>query len=343
MTDSKTHDVHKKEVSTNWDSIQFNIPRTIEDFNNPDTSKHDFAAFQDKSAFQRVIDTFSNRESDVYVATYPKCGTTWTIAIVNNLQKTVPEYGLSLGITCHSCPWVTEHAFLDTWEKSLEYFESEMKHPRVFKEHSPVGLLKGKKPRVIQCTRNPLDVFVSAWHHSIGKDFVYYYNGDFAHFIKSVAIKGLFEGGDWFDFHEEYLQAEKSGKIDILLLKYEEMKKDGGVQATNSIAKFLEISKDSFNVEEVVEKSSFKTLKKIADSEGFMRPDGSCTKIFNDENVGDVNHASRAHIRKGAVGDWVDYFDEDLIKVWREYARGKMESCPLVVDFYGEKALLGLD
>ena len=65
--------------------------------------------------------TFKNRESDVYVATYPKCGTTWTIAIVNNLQGTVPEYGLSLGITCHSCPWVTEHAFLDTWEKSLEY------------------------------------------------------------------------------------------------------------------------------------------------------------------------------------------------------------------------------
>ena len=79
-----------------------------------------------------------------------------------------------------------------------------MKHPRVFKEHSPVGLLKGEKPRIIQCTRNPLDAFVSAWHHSIGKDFVYYYNGNFAHFIKNVAIKGLFEGGDWFEFHEEY-------------------------------------------------------------------------------------------------------------------------------------------
>ena len=121
------------------------------------------------------------------------------------------------------------------------------------------------------------------------------------------------------------------------------MKEDKGVEAANSIAEFLGISKDSFDVDEIVEKSSFKTLKKIADSEGFMRPDGSCTKLFNDEIVGDVDHASRAHIRKGAVGDWVNYFDRDLIGVWREYARVKMETCPLVVEFYGEKALLGLD
>ena len=47
----------KKEVSNNWNSIQFNIPRTISDFDNSDTSKHNFVAFQDKSAFKKVIDT----------------------------------------------------------------------------------------------------------------------------------------------------------------------------------------------------------------------------------------------------------------------------------------------
>merc|ERR1712071_741766 len=118
-------------------------------------------------------------------------------------------------------------------------------------------------------------------------------------------------------------------------------KKDEGVEAVNSIAEFLGITKESFDVDEINEKSSFKSLKKIADAEGFMRPDGSCTKIFNDEIVGDVDHASRAHIRKGAVGDWVNYFDEDLIGVWREYARVKMENCPLVVEFYGERRCWG--
>ena len=66
MTDSKTHDVHKKEVSNNWNSIQFNIPRTISDFDNSDTSKHNFVAFQDKSAFKKVIDTGGFSENVVF-------------------------------------------------------------------------------------------------------------------------------------------------------------------------------------------------------------------------------------------------------------------------------------
>ena len=95
MSDSKTFvGTNKKEISKNWDSIHFDIPRQISDFNNPDTSKHNFVAFQNKSAFERVIQEFENRETDVFVSIYPKCGTTWTIAIVDNLQKNVPEKGL---------------------------------------------------------------------------------------------------------------------------------------------------------------------------------------------------------------------------------------------------------
>ena len=52
-------------------------------------------------------------------------------------------------------------------------------------------------------------------------------------------MKDEFENGCWFQYHDEFLQAMDNKTADILLLKYEEMKADEGVEAVHEIAKFI--------------------------------------------------------------------------------------------------------
>ena len=53
------------------------------------------APFVTKNGMENVLHHFSNRDSDIYIATYPKSGTTLTISIFEHLMNKVPEKGIS--------------------------------------------------------------------------------------------------------------------------------------------------------------------------------------------------------------------------------------------------------
>ena len=132
--------------------------------------------FITKSGIENVFNHFVPRDSDIYVTTYPKSGTTWTMSILEHLVKKVSEKGISLGFsTEHFCPWLDTAASTENWRLIFSKFEKATS-PRFFKSHASVGLIK-QPARIIQCLRHPLDTFVSAWHHVRGKEEVFDYNG----------------------------------------------------------------------------------------------------------------------------------------------------------------------
>jgi len=283
---------------------------------------------------------FLYKKTDIFVSTYPKCGTTWTIALVDNLRDTVPKYGVALGGSCHSCPWPEWHMKKDDRKASLDYFNTKMKSPRIFKSHSTVGILKraDHRLRVIQCTRNPLDCFVSAWHHSHGKPH-FQYNGSFDHFFRNIVLKDKFDSGCWFAFHNEYFQAAEAGEIDFLLLKYEDMMADDGKSAMHELAKFIGVV--DYDVEKIVEKSSFRSMKKKCTKEGVIHKNESTFDTFSSVSEGDVNQASTAHFRKGVVGDWVNYYSEEHLVLWKKFVCEKLEKFTLIEKYFDRDILLG--
>ena len=159
---------------------------------------------------EQTIQEFEVREDDVFVASFPKCGTTWTQEmvwnIVNDLDfekaKSVPQEErmpfieisalikdamsgkLSLSCTsCHSC-----HAMSgvpDSLDAANNMPHSE---PRVLKTHFCYDMLpkqvRDKKPKIIYVTRNPRDAVVSFCNHwkvlcgYTGKLIRRYYCGD---------------------------------------------------------------------------------------------------------------------------------------------------------------------
>ncbi|AFY56471.1 sulfotransferase family protein [Rivularia sp. PCC 7116] len=293
--------------------------------------------FITKSGMQNVFNHFVNRDSDIYVATYPKSGTTWTISIIEHLINKVPPKGISTGAsTAEACLWLDRAASVENWRSTFSQLEK-MKSPRFFKSHASVGLIK-QPARIIQCIRHPLDTFVSAWHHTRGKKHLFYYNGSWSHFFSEIVLQSKYEGGDWFDYHEEFLQASKAGKIDALFLRYEDMKKDNAISAIHKLAEFIGV--ESYDAEEISRATDFKSMKQKSITEGHIDTEGELSDVLVSREVGDKNNPSKAHIRKGMVGDWVNYLSDDELVMWRDYVNKKKDYCPHVVDFFSLDDLL---
>jgi aryl sulfotransferase len=106
-------------------------------------------------------DGFDARPGDVVVATYPKCGTTWTQRIVDLLifQDTAPRPLME------TAPWL-DARFFATVEQDLATLDAQT-HRRSIKSHLPFDALpvyEGVK--YIHVARDGRDAFIS-WHNHV--------------------------------------------------------------------------------------------------------------------------------------------------------------------------------
>ncbi|PRD19608.1 UNVERIFIED_CONTAM: Sulfotransferase 1C4 [Trichonephila clavipes] len=261
---------------------------------------------------------YQPKPDDVFIATYPKCGTTWAQHILMLLFR----YGRSPE---------SNMVFFNT----AVYLESQgakaaesMVRPGAIKTHFPFHLTpRSKEAKYIYITRNPKDCCVSYYHHMRempGHSF----KGSFDQFFE-LFLAGKVDFGDYFDNLMGWY--EHRNETNTLFLTYEEMKENTAA-AIMKIASFIDdekyaepMRKDPKILNNIVRYSSITCMKEAVNKgmeemlsmsvEDVLKSDLSedMKKFLCHVQEKEDSHkpTSVNFVRKGIIGDWKNYFSEE--------------------------------
>ncbi|KAF3816271.1 hypothetical protein GH733_014444 [Mirounga leonina] len=171
-------------------------------------------------------------------------------------------------------------------------------------------LKMNRKRRIIYIVRNPKDTAVSLFHY-------YRDNPNLPGIETWSAFFELFLRGDvvygsWFD-HVLSWEEHKNDK-NILIIFYEEMKKDLS-KSIKKIVTFLGINVSDSEINKIARKTSFSEMKNNAAKEN-CDPNHTICALTSNRNL---------VFRKGAVGDWINYFTSKQRRVFDELFTEKMK------------------
>ena len=238
------------------------------------------------AALKSALD-YQARPDDVFICTYPKCGTTWVQNIVYLM--------MNRGEPLPSHRSMTE-AIPHLEEVGREVVEM-LPEPRCIKTHLPFPMTPfSDNSRYVCVARNPFDCVVSFFHHTRGFEQHYdFADGLFEDYFECF-LAGEVDSGDYFEhllgWHEQHQRSN------VLFLTYEELKKNTASEVTR-LGEFLGPPwRDSVRDEELLERvlhhSSFSSMAKDQGRWASERPK-------------DMPN----FIRKGKVGDWTNHFSAE--------------------------------
>ncbi|KAH8028643.1 hypothetical protein HPB51_017861 [Rhipicephalus microplus] len=156
---------------------------------------------------------YKPRDDDLFLVTYPKCGTTWTQYIILSIltdghpPKTVVDVELASPLM--------EMMGAEAAERRVR--------PGLLKTHLPFNLQPySPQARYIYVTRNPYDVCVSFYYY-LKSMTPKRYDASFERFSKLFMARKL-SSGDYFDHLLSWY--EHRSDPNVLFFTYEQMKKD---------------------------------------------------------------------------------------------------------------------
>jgi hypothetical protein len=229
------------------------------------------------------------RPDDIFIATYPKCGTTWMQHIV---------YGLFHG----GDPLPPDRSMTDAIphleEVGREAVET-LAAPRIIKTHLPFGMTPYRpEARYVYVARNPFDCVVSFYHHTRG--FVRHYDfaaGSFDEYFECF-VRGEVDFGDYFDNLVPW--RERAEDHNVLFLTYERMKV-APREAIATVARFLDRPLDgqagAALQSRIAHHTSFESMRENQGRWSSARPAGM-----------------PQFVRRGIVGDWRNHFSAEQAK-----------------------------
>jgi hypothetical protein len=191
---------------------------------------------------------FRPRPEDIFIATYPKSGTTWMQMLLVQL--------FSGGL-----------AEFDHISQKSPYFESVLRQgrfdfleklpsPRLFKTHMTYEALRpSKDSRIIFVTRDAHDTFISCYHHL---EMAQRFRSSFDPFIGGM-VRGKCSFGSWYDYMRSWMPHRTDANV--LWVRYEDMRQDLGAQARR-VAAFLGIPVLEERMTDILEKCSFAYMKR---------------------------------------------------------------------------------
>ncbi|WP_437677747.1 sulfotransferase domain-containing protein [Sorangium sp. So ce131] len=241
--------------------------------------------FRELSAQEKpfVVPTFQPRSTDVLIATFPKCGTTWMQQIVHGLRArgSMDFEEISLVI-----PFIEVSPLL-----GIDLDAPQPAEPRAYKTHLPwTHVPKGGK--YIYVMRDPADTLVSFYHFMSG---VLFEPG--AVDIEAFSVETFFKHTS-FGRYWDHLRSwwEQRRRDDVLFLCFEDMKRDHEA-VVRRVAAFMGIQADEELIALATRQSTFEFMR-ARDSQFDDHP----TTAAISRAMG-MPPARTTKVRAGRVGD----------------------------------------
>ena len=241
---------------------------------------------------------------DIFVATYPKCGTTWMQYIVYLLlhgARPLP-------------PGANINEVFPHLEEVGEGVVRALPEPRTIKTHLPFERAPwNAQAKYVYVARNPFACVVSFYHHTRGFPRHYdFASGTFDTFFE-LFLRGEVDFGDYFDNLASWLP--QLGKPNTLFLTYESLRAAPS-DAVAAVGAFLggepaRSARDPLFLARVAELSSFRSMGRDQDRWSSARP-------------ADMP----AFVRKGVVGDWTNHLSPEQARRLAAKTAARLASTP---------------
>ena len=200
--------------------------------------------------------------------------------------------------------------FVEEPYSGLKWLE-DVPSPRMIKTH----LMKRffvkpleQKNKIIVVFRNVKDALASYYHYYQHVEAAFDFKGhDFNEFFELFREKHLCHG-DWYDWTLDWWSEKDNPNVCFFF--YEDMKADIH-KATRRVAKFLEKDLTEEQIEFIVRRADFDTMKK--------------QRMAVDKN----EKKGGGQLRKGIVGDWRSHFSEEQAQYVDKLTAEKLEGTGL--------------
>lgn len=279
------------------------------------------------------IQNWSCRDDDVFVCSWPKCGTTWVQAIVWQIMHNVDSKWSGIKHMDADFPmmeFIEPNVNISDLDSLLDWPVPDLStrpSPRLMKTHIPFRLLcddiqkQKTKAKIIYVTRNPKDAVVSFYYFDTGFNIEgftdpRYPKLKFPQYLERFFNDLCLYGSYWAHNIEFWERREWES---ILFLKYEDMLKDPW-HHVSKIAKFLGKDLTDEQISMVTETTSFKNMKN--------------NNVVNYEYWSQMREEGSApFMRKGKVGDWKNHFTVAQSQLMDEIYKEKFSGTGLTHDF----------
>lgn len=201
------------------------------------------------TAFVQGRLAFEPRADDLYVATYPRSGTTWMVYLLHLLCRGPDAEFRHIG---DACPW---------FERSLAVGSlrpadlRQLPSPRIFKTHLPPQWLP-KVGRFVVIVRDPADVALS--YYGLYRDYLGY-AGSLDAFLAQFA-QGRVQYGSWWAHVEQWQR--RAGDRGVVCLRYEALRADPR-SGLRRVAEALGLPHDEARLAAAVEGASLSRMKQL--------------------------------------------------------------------------------
>ena len=242
--------------------------------------------------------TFVPLEDDIYIASYPRSGTTWLQMILYQLT------------TSGEMTFVHISQVVPFIDRCLQLGRdlSTLPRPGVFKTHLPYQQVAKWPGKYIYVARDGRDVLVSYYYfHQRHPDFKPTFSEFFDRFIR-----GQVQYGSWFRHVTEW-QAHANDDS-VLYLSYENLLTNFD-ENLRRIAAFCNVPLSPERFEAVKERSSFAFMKRHA------RQFDHTTAIVLEMIE---QNARQPFIREGKSGSWKEHFTPEQTRVFDDAVRGTL-------------------
>ncbi|KAF2926122.1 hypothetical protein DAI22_06g102700 [Oryza sativa Japonica Group] len=265
---------------------------------------------------------FVPRPDDVIVASLPKCGTTWLIALTfATMARHVhhPPTSAPASASSHPLHRLNPHQclpFLEGLFAPVAKLDA-LPSPRLINTHMPLAILPSATPatttanssgnrggyKIIYICREPKDMIVSMWHYTrqLMPDV------SFAETLESYRDDdgGAKIYGPFWDHILGYWHASTEVPDNVLFLRYEELLRDpaGNVRKMARFVglPFSEAEEEAGTVEAIVELCSLDRMRGFeANRTGYV----DAQRKIPRETL----------FRKGVVGDWVNHMTPEMAR-----------------------------